>query len=326
LNNNGISYKCKEGTASALGWGILLLGNNVNSGTAGNKYGIVRMYPQTGNYYGQIRPVTTLTGTRTYQLPDASGNVILGTKGSTSFWGLMDGDGSAANWVRVTSNGLIPSAEARFFQTATSSLGTSTWYFNHSYIQNMSANRLVLGVAKMTDGAAKGQVKFFSGNTNDTTGTVTLECVNDSARTGDYTVKLPTWNGTIPVFEKLFEGASNNVSLSFSDINEYDLFLITVANSNATTEQVTVASLWISNIAGVHDMPLIWGGTPSSSGGACNVTSGWIQLTKNSGTTTFVVAHKTNVAQMTSSGWTISSPTYNLYIRKIFGLKAYKRT
>ena len=247
-------------------------------------------------------------------------------KGGTSFYGMMDGDGTTSGWIRATSNGFIPSAEARFFQTATSSLGTSTWYFNHSYIQNMSANRLVLGVAKMTDGAAKGQLKFFSGNPNDATGTVTLECVNDSTRTGDYTVKLPTWNGTIPVFEKLFEGASNNVSLSFSDINEYDLFLITVANSNATTEQVTVASLWISNIAGVHDMPLIWGGAPTSSGGACNVTSGWIQLSKNSGITTFNVGHKSNVAQMTSSGWTITSPTYNLYIRKIFGLKAYKRT
>ena len=279
----------------------------------------------TADYDLRLQYTGTATG-KTVTIPGASGYVALLAKGGTSFYGMLDGDGSASGWIRATSNGFIPSAEARFFQTATSSLGTSTWYFDHSYIQNMSANRLVLGVAKMTDGAAKGQVKFFSGNANDTTGTVTLECVNDSTRTGDYTVKLPTWNGTIPVFEKLFEGASNNVSLSFSDINEYDLFLITVANSNATTEQVTVASLWISNIAGVHDMPLIWGGTPSSSGGACNVTSGWIQLSKNSGTTTFVVAHKPSVAQMTSSGWTISSPTYNLYIRKIFGLKAYKRT
>lgn len=190
----------------------------------------------------------------------------------------------------------------------------------------LHANIFEAGKPKTTDGAAKGQLKFFSGNASDATGTVTLECVNDAARTGDYTVKLPTWNGTIPVFEKLFDGALSTVSLSYSDINEYDLFLITVANSNGTSEQVTVASLWISNVVGVHDMPLIWGGTPSSSGGACNVTSGWIQLSKNSGTTTFSVAHKSNVAQMTSSGWSISSPTYNLYIRKIFGLKTYKRT
>ena len=266
------------------------------------------------------------TTDRTITLPNASGNVILGTKGSTSFWGLIDGDASTSNWIRATSNGFIPSAAAKFFQTATSSLGTNTWYFKNSYIQYMNANRLILGAAKTADGAAKGQVKFFSGNESDATGTVTLECADDAVHTGDYTVKLPTWNGTIPIFEKLFEGASNTVSLSYSDIDEYDVFLITVANSNATTEQVTVTSLWISNVAGLHDMPLIWGGAPTSSGGACNVTSGWIQLSKNSGTTTFVVAHKPSVAQMTSSGWTISSPTYNLYIRKIFGLKAYKRT
>ena len=211
-------------------------------------------------------------------------------------------------------------------QTVTDQVYTTTKIYAQPFTGTIFASKLVLGAAKTADGAAKGQLKFFSGNSSDATGTVTLECVNDAARTGDYTVKLPTWNGTIPVFEKLFEGASTNVSLSFSDIDEYDLFLITVANSNGTSEQVTVASLWISNVVGVHDMPLIWGGTPSSSGGACNVTSGWIQLSKNSGTTTFSVAHKSNVAQMTSSGWSISSPTYNLYIRKIFGLKTYKRT
>jgi hypothetical protein len=84
LNNDGISYKCKEGTADALGWGILLLGNGVSSGTAGNKYGLVRMYPQTGNYYGQIRPVKKLTNNRTYLLPNESGYVILGIKDSNS--------------------------------------------------------------------------------------------------------------------------------------------------------------------------------------------------------------------------------------------------
>ncbi len=317
-------YHGPNGTANTVGVGELIVGNNTASGTAGNMQGRLILYSSSSSYITMVPAATS--SARTITLPAATGSVILGTKGSTSFWGLMDGDASTANWIRATSNGFIPSAGAKFFQTATSSLGTNTWYFKNSYIQYMNANRLVLGAAKTADGAAKGQLKFFSGNGSDATGTVTLECADDAVHTGDYTVKLPTWNGTIPVFEKLFEGASNTVSLSYSDIDEYDVFLITVANSNATSEQVTVTSLWISNVAGIHDMPLIWGGAPTSSGGSCNVTSGWIQLSKNSGTTTFVVAHKPNVAQMTSSGWTISSPTYNLYIRKIFGLKAFKRT
>lgn len=279
----------------------------------------------TADYDMRLQYTGTATG-KTITLPGATGTAALLTKGSTNYWGQMDGAGSISEWIRTTSSGLIPSQEAKFFQAATSSLGTIYWYFKNSYIQYMNANSLVLGAAKTADGAAKGQLKFFSGNASDATGTVTLECINDAVRTGDYTVKLPTCNGTIPVFEKLFQGASNTVSLSYSDIEEYDLFLITVANSNASSEPVTVTSLWISNVAGIHDMPLIWGGAPTSSGGACNVTSGWIQLSKSSGTTTFVVAHKPSVAQMTSSGWTISSPTYNLYIRKIFGLKTYKRT
>lgn len=317
-------YHGPNGTADTVGVGELIVGNSTASGTAGNMQGRLILYSSSSSYISMVPAATS--SARTITLPAATGNVILGTKGSTSYYGLMDGNASTTNWIRATSNGFIPSASAKFFQTATSSLGTNSWYFNNSYIQNMTANRLVLGAAKTADGAAKGQLKFFSGNGSDATGTVTLECADDAVHTGDYTVKLPTWNGTIPVFEKLFEGASNTVSLSYSDIDEYDVFLITVANSNATSEPVTVTSLWISNVAGIHDMPLIWGGAPTSSGGSCNVTSGWIQLSKNSGTTTFVVAHKPNVAQMTSSGWTISSPTYNLYIRKIFGLKAFKRT
>ena len=316
-------YHGPNGTANTVGIGELIVGNNTASGTAGNMQGRLILYSSSSSYHTIVGAATS--SARTITIPAATGSIILGTKGSTSYYGLIDGDASTSNWIRGTSNGFLPSASAKFFQTATSSLGTSTWYFKNSYIQYMTANSLVLGAAKTADGAAKGQLKFFSGNSSDATGTVTLECVNDAARTGDYTVKLPTWNGTIPVFEKLFDGALSTVSLSYSDIDEYDLFLITVANSNGTSEQVTVASLWISNVVGVHDMPLIWGGAPSSSGGACNVTSGWIQLSKNSGTTTFSVAHKSNVAQMTSSGWSISSPTYNLYIRKIFGLKTYKR-
>ena len=77
LNNNGLRYTCKEGTASAAGYGCLVMGNTTNEGTAGNKYGLVRMYPKTGAYYGQIKVADTMTANRTYTLPNKDGTVAL---------------------------------------------------------------------------------------------------------------------------------------------------------------------------------------------------------------------------------------------------------
>ena len=75
--NNGLRYATLEGTASALGVGRLILGNSAESGTAGNKTGILRIYTNN-SYYGQFSGNTDdLTANRTYTLPNASGTLVL---------------------------------------------------------------------------------------------------------------------------------------------------------------------------------------------------------------------------------------------------------
>lgn len=73
--NNGCQYYTLEGTTSAAGRAILQLGNATATGTAGNKYGEVRIYNQNKGY-------TTILGTSsasnfTITLPAASGTVSL---------------------------------------------------------------------------------------------------------------------------------------------------------------------------------------------------------------------------------------------------------
>lgn len=75
--NDGLKYMSLQGTASANGYGILRLGNTTNSGTAGNKYGAIDIYPKTGAYYGRLLTADTLGANRTYTLPNASGTVAL---------------------------------------------------------------------------------------------------------------------------------------------------------------------------------------------------------------------------------------------------------
>ena len=80
LNNDGIVYTCKQGTASATGFGIIELGNAIDEGTAGNKCGLIRLYSrQGGGKYVQLYPATKLTANRNIMFPNAAGTVALTT-------------------------------------------------------------------------------------------------------------------------------------------------------------------------------------------------------------------------------------------------------
>jgi hypothetical protein len=78
-HNDGFSYRTKEGEASteedAHGFGMLYLGNQVASGVAGNKYGVIRLYGDT-QYYTQIVGLKP-SANRTINFPDASGTFAL---------------------------------------------------------------------------------------------------------------------------------------------------------------------------------------------------------------------------------------------------------
>ena len=73
-SNNGLKYYTLEGTTSANGRTILQLGNEIASGTAGNKYGQLRLYhTNTGSATLQYRDTTTSC---TLTLPAHNGNMI----------------------------------------------------------------------------------------------------------------------------------------------------------------------------------------------------------------------------------------------------------
>lgn len=87
--NNGIRYQTIEGTTGSLGIAELLLGNNTTSGTAGNKYGAIRLYATTDGY----------TSYRTY---NAAGRYLylVGTANSVAV-------GSSLKPVYVSSAGVV---------------------------------------------------------------------------------------------------------------------------------------------------------------------------------------------------------------------------
>ena len=74
--SDGVRYAALEGTSSNNGYGILIVGNNVASGTAGNKYGRVRIYSKS-TYYGEFTLASSITANRTYTFPDKTGTVAM---------------------------------------------------------------------------------------------------------------------------------------------------------------------------------------------------------------------------------------------------------
>lgn len=79
-NNDGLRYQVFQGTTSAVGWGILVLGNTTASGTAGNKQGYLRLYSSNSSY-GQITQANT-TSAINHVLPATAGTIL--NTGTTS--------------------------------------------------------------------------------------------------------------------------------------------------------------------------------------------------------------------------------------------------
>lgn len=76
LSNDGIGYWTHEGTTSAVGTGELKLGNNIASGTAGNKRGMIYMYGQSSGYTEIIPSNNTTSNVQVY-LPSSGGTIAL---------------------------------------------------------------------------------------------------------------------------------------------------------------------------------------------------------------------------------------------------------
>lgn len=79
--NEGLRYYSQQGTTSTAGRTIISIGNDVATGTAGNKYGELRIYGAS-NGHGTISQATT-TAALTHTLPATSGTIL--NTGTTSF-------------------------------------------------------------------------------------------------------------------------------------------------------------------------------------------------------------------------------------------------
>lgn len=84
LTNDGLVYRTREGTASEVGYAILEVGNSINQGTAGNKYGSVRLRSATTDKYSDLACRSSEANNNTCWLPGAPQGVAL--EGTRQLW------------------------------------------------------------------------------------------------------------------------------------------------------------------------------------------------------------------------------------------------
>lgn len=80
--NDGLSYATLQGTTSVEGHAYLNVGNNIATGTTGNKTGVIRLYSEAGGY-AAIKSNSTITGNVTVNIK-TSGTVGAFTSAPTS--------------------------------------------------------------------------------------------------------------------------------------------------------------------------------------------------------------------------------------------------
>lgn len=94
-NNKSVGsfYALTLGTTSAYGISRLTIGNSYGSGTAGNAYGVLRIY-STSSTYGDLR---SSGGSVTHYLP-STGGTLLNTGNYNSYVPKLDGTGATGTW------------------------------------------------------------------------------------------------------------------------------------------------------------------------------------------------------------------------------------
>lgn len=110
----GVRMRLQKGTTSAVGQAMLMLGNNIASGTAKNMQGSILMYAST-TYYGKISEAV-LTDNRTWTMPDKTGTVAL-TSDIPSFSVTSSGTGPVVTGMSYSS-GVLTYTKGRVLSTS----------------------------------------------------------------------------------------------------------------------------------------------------------------------------------------------------------------
>ena len=263
LFNNGIRYRTLGGTTSTVGYGILALGNENASGTAGNKYGILKLYGKGTNYTNLV--ATGSTANRTINLPDADGTVALTTSNvasatqvygtitnptsSTYYYIPFHSGESSGNKSLLNNNGIRYSTS----EGTTDSTGLSDLILGNGIASGTTGNKY--GILRLY-GTGRYYTRLASGtqtanrtiNLPDASGTIAL--TSNSIKLKKYTMKSELTDGTssvdISISDFTFDISKDiiNVYLNGIHLNDteytYTSTSVTLTNAVIGTNDIVI--------------------------------------------------------------------------------------
>jgi hypothetical protein len=210
--NNGLRYSSLEGSTDSIGYGRLILGNNVASGTDGNKYGGLVMYG-TGAYY---------TVFRSYEQTDQVAKYLVGASSAEAV-------GSSTKPVYISSTGTVTACTYTLGKSVPSdAVFTDTHYTSH-LVTGASATATANAAAtngnvylNILDNTTVRDSHNIVGSgattvTSDANGKITISSTNTvythptyTARTGKPTANAtPAFGGTFTVSQITSDGTGH---------------------------------------------------------------------------------------------------------------------
>lgn len=146
---------------------------------------------------------------------------VIGTKNANGFYGLTRPDGNDSDWIRTTSNGIIPYQSGSY-----SSLGTSSWRFSKAYIDTIYGSLSGTATKAMQDGSGNVIADTYLRKDFDTVGQNVI--FNSSVDIDDLTAGTLLVNGNARFINGLKGNLVGDVTGNLSGTSAYAEKLKTV--------------------------------------------------------------------------------------------------
>ncbi|MBP5593918.1 MAG: hypothetical protein J6Y02_00955 [Pseudobutyrivibrio sp.] len=207
--NDGFRYNTLQGTASAVGYANIDLGNATSTGTAGNKAGTLSLYSEKSGYVALRATASSTTG-RSIYFPDKAGTVAL-TSDLSGYLPLSGGTMTGGPIILPASDttGVIRPASNNYGQ-----IGTSDYSFYNAYIYEIHVSSLC-GIKNKT------YINCYASLIPDTATTSRVLGSYDKPWYGLYT------NGNIAVYKP------SNIEWSLNGTNGEPSIIMNAANDKA---------------------------------------------------------------------------------------------
>lgn len=128
-------------------WNFIYIPHGTGMGSDNYKYGTLLMFNMTTNskvFYVIHHYSATIQDAISYT------NEVIGAKSANGYWGMTNPNGADNVFIRTTSSGIIPNTGGGR-TGGHGAIGTSSWYFQYGFIQNMYVNKLNLSSTPGTE-------------------------------------------------------------------------------------------------------------------------------------------------------------------------------